>query len=124
MGKKYLLDTNAVIDFCSRQLPKDGHNLVSEIIDDYPYISVINKIELLSRADVPKAIKAFLAATTVIPLDDSIVEQTISLRKKYKIKLPDAIIAATAVINRQILITQNIKDFRNIKGLQLINPHD
>ncbi|HAL83190.1 MAG TPA: hypothetical protein DCO83_13965 [Mucilaginibacter sp.] len=48
---------------------------------------------------------------------------TIELRKKYKIKLPDALIAATALHYRLILITRNISDFNKIAGLKIINPH-
>lgn len=59
-----------------------------------------------------------------LAVDDTVVEQTISIRKKRKIHLPDAIIAATATLNNYILVTRNIKDFDNIKGLRLINPHD
>ena len=51
------------------------------------------------------------------------VDLTIALRKEYKIKLPDAIIAATALANDLTIVTNNIKDFSNISGLQLINPY-
>ncbi|SEL54091.1 hypothetical protein SAMN05421740_106223 [Parapedobacter koreensis] len=57
-------------------------------------------------------------------MDDDVVIQTIALRKKRKIKLPDAIIAATAIVQKCTLITRNIQDFSNIKGLRLINPHE
>lgn len=39
-------------------------------------------------------------------------------------KTPDAIIAATALANDFTLITRNIKDFKNIEGFKLVNPHD
>jgi len=37
--------------------------------------------------------------------------------------LPDAVIAATAIVNNSVLLTNNVKDFANIKGLKVINPH-
>jgi len=50
--------------------------------------------------------------------------KTADLRKKHVIKLPDAIIAATALIYELALISRNVSDFKNIEGLQLINPWD
>ncbi len=50
------------------------------------------------------------------------IEQTIQLRKTYKTKLPDAIIAATAMVYKLKLITRNTCYFNNIEGLELINP--
>jgi len=48
---------------------------------------------------------------------------TIELRKEYKIKLPDALIAAPALHYRLGLITRNTFDFKKIDGLEVINPH-
>lgn len=123
MGKRYLLDTNAVIDYCANLLPEHSNKLITGIIDDEPTITVINKIELLSRNEVPFAISAFIDAATIIHLSDEVISQTILLRKKHKIKLPDAIIAASAIINKLTLITRNARDFANIKGLKLLNPY-
>ncbi|WP_200837049.1 PIN domain-containing protein [Dyadobacter sp. 3J3] len=57
-------------------------------------------------------------------MSNEIVDKTIDLRKKSRIKLPDAIVAATAIIYNYTLITRNISDFKNIKGLTLINLYD
>ena len=48
--------------------------------------------------------------------------KTADIRKKQKIKLPDAIIAATALVYELSLVSRNVSDFKNIDGLQLINP--
>lgn len=45
------------------------------------------------------------------------------MRQKQKIKLPDAIIAATALVNDFVIISRNTKDFKNIEGLEVINPY-
>ncbi|MEH6309023.1 type II toxin-antitoxin system VapC family toxin [Olivibacter sp. CPCC 100613] len=124
MGKKFLLDTNAIIDFCSSLLPAKGQKLIAKIVDDEPIISVINKIELSSLNDIPPPILAFLDLADIIPLDNDIVNQTILLRKKYKLKLPDAVIAASALINDYTIVTHNVKDFNNIKGLKILDPHN
>ena len=49
-------------------------------------------------------------------------EQTITLRKKHKIKLPDAIIAATALVHNLTLLTRNEKDFSKISNVESTNP--
>jgi hypothetical protein len=123
MGTEYLLDTNTVIDFSSKKLPDKAHKKLSSIIDSSPKISIINKIELLSFLNVPRQIVLFSEEAFVIYLDEKIVQKTIELRKNYKIKLPDAIIAATALVFNLTLVTHNIIDFKNIKGLKLIDSY-
>lgn len=59
-----------------------------------------------------------------ISMSDDIVEKTIEVRRKYKIKLPDAVIAATAIISNYTLVTSNIKDFKSISDLEVLNPGD
>jgi predicted nucleic acid-binding protein len=56
--------------------------------------------------------------------EDDIVEKTIEVRRLYKLKLPDAIIAATALIYEFALISWNTKDFKNIPELEVINPYE
>ena len=66
----------------------------------------------------------FVDTATVIPLDQAVTKQTIDLRRKYnKLKLGDAIIAATALVHQLSLITRNVDDFKNIEGLNIIDPH-
>jgi predicted nucleic acid-binding protein len=65
----------------------------------------------------------FLDYSDIISLTEDIVEQTISLKKSIKIKTPDAIIAATALVNNYTLITNNTADFKRIQGLKLFNPY-
>jgi len=65
----------------------------------------------------------FIDLLNVIPLTDEIVDTTIKLRKLTKVKLPDAIIYATAQVFNAKLITNNIADFDKITGnVELINP--
>jgi len=123
MGAKYLLDTNTVIDFSSHKLPDKAHKKLSVIIDFAPQISIINKIELLSLSNIPSQVVFFTQEAYVFPLNEDIVAKTIELRKKYKIKLPDAIIAATALTFNLVLITHNTVDFKNIKSLKLMDSY-
>lgn len=59
----------------------------------------------------------FVDLTNVFPLSDMVVQKTIYLKKNLKIKLPDAIIAATALTHNLILITRNIADFQKVDDL-------
>ena len=61
---------------------------------------------------------------TILPLDRVVSDKTIEIRKNHKIKLPDAIIAATALVHNFNLATRNIKDFKKIDGLELVNPFE
>ncbi|CAN5778088.1 hypothetical protein BH24BAC1_BH24BAC1_01530 [soil metagenome] len=63
----------------------------------------------------------FVGQLQVIPLTEQIADQTIQIKKKIKIKLPDAIIAATALVYSLTLVTRNIGDFKNIEGLSLLD---
>jgi predicted nucleic acid-binding protein len=123
MGTGYLLDTNTVLDFSSKKLPQSADKQLASIIDGTPQISIINKIELLCVATVPPQFVMFIEAASIIYLDEAIAEKTIDLRRKYKIKLPNAVIAATAIINDLILVSHNTSDFRKINELKLIDSY-
>lgn len=123
MGKKYLIDSNTLIEYTGKLLPATAYATVAKIIDEEFNISFINKIEVLAHASA-KTLREFIALSYVYGINDEIIEQTIELRKNYKIKIPDAIVAATAITNKFILVTRNIADFKNIEGLDLLNPWD
>jgi predicted nucleic acid-binding protein len=123
MEQRYLLDTNVVLDFMGRKLPENSKILLSRIIDDRINISAINKMELLGFKNTEQNLIAFVNFSEIYHIDDEIIDKTIELRKKHNIKLPDAIIAATAIINNFILISHNIKDFQRINELQFIDSY-
>lgn len=98
---------------------------IASIIDETPNISVTTQIEALSWISIDKnkegIIKEFINDSNVLNLNSEIISQTIKIRRNRKIKTPDAIIAATAIVNDYILIT-NDSDFDRIENLQLLNP--
>lgn len=123
-----MIDTNAVIEFLGGVLPASGSNWMDDLIDKkLHHLSVINQIELLgfngSSAEM-QTIKDFIDVTNVLPLLDVEVQKTIDLRKTHKIKLPDAIIAATALVHDLTLLSRNLSDFQYIDDLKVINPHE
>ncbi len=123
----YLLDTNTVINFLGASLPVAGMRLLNTTVDDNPIVSIITKIETLGfnfkSMEEQTIVEMFINGSTVIDLSDDIVSKTIEIRKTKKIKLPDAIIAATAVVYDLVLISRNTSDFTNIDGLKVIDPH-
>lgn len=77
---------------------------------------------MLGHTTADEAWINFINQASVITIDDDIIEQTIQIRKSHKIKIPDAIVAATAIINDLILLTRNTGDFKGIKNLRTENP--
>ena len=124
MGQGFLIDTNVVIDFSHGIFSEKSKNFVASILNKKPIISVITQIELLGFSVVPLQIESFVRYASIITIDDSIIEKTIEIRKRCRIKLPDAIIAATALVNNLTLLTRNIADYKNIENLNVINPHE
>lgn len=123
---QYLIDTNAVIDYLSKKLSNIGMDFMNRIIDDVPNVSVVTKIEVLgfnAPEDHYQLLTNFMNDATILDLTSTVVDISIEIRKKYKTKLPDAIIAATALVYDLVLITRNISDFKNIQGLKIIDPH-
>jgi len=123
MAGKYLIDTNTVIDYLDNKFPVNAADMLDvEELD----ISVITRMELLAwRNAEPEQIfilNQFINSVVIWGLDEPVILKGIEIRKEYSIKLPDAIIAATAMVYDLSLVTRNIDDFKNIKGLKLINP--
>jgi predicted nucleic acid-binding protein len=128
MGQKYLIDSNIIIGYLTKQLPQKGLEFVRNAINDSFLISVIVKIEVLGFKnddnELDKLLIDFISNAIIISIDDEIVNATIDLKKSRRIKLPDAIIATTALVSNYTLLTRNTTDFKNIPGLNLINPWD
>jgi predicted nucleic acid-binding protein len=117
-GDKYILDTNIVLYILNGE-----EDLISFLNHQYLSISIITEIELLSFPSVSKQeireIESFINQLDVVELDDKIKNLTIAIRKKHKLKLPDCIIAATAIANGIPLITAD-KQYKVITDLQLL----
>lgn len=125
-GVKYLLDTNVILALLK------GQPALVDILDD-PLAelcclgySTITRIELLGFPAITReetdAIKSLLAEMQCFYLTQEVEDETIRLRKEYKIKLPDALILATANVNGLLLQTldQDLKTLRKLSQ-SLIN---
>ena len=129
MGINYLWDTNTAIYYLQKQFPPLAEKFMDGTLEkSQPAISVITEIELLcwkttSEKDL-KVLYDFIENTMVFELEKDIKLKTAESRKTHNIKLPDAVIAATALTFHLTLITRNVIDFKNIDGIDLINPFD
>ena len=85
------------------------------------------QIEVLTNHEIPDRmplIEEFVSLASILPLDREVTLKTIELRRNNKkLKLGDAIIAATAVVHQLTLVTNNVKDFKSIESLNVIDPH-
>lgn len=123
--EKYLIDNNVISSYFSGDYSQTAMDFVAGILDQIPNISVITQIEALSwrSGDVKKEaiVKDFIEDANKLPLSPDVVLSCVEIRRNKKIKTPDAVIAATAIVGNYILIT-NDTDFNNIQGLRVLNP--
>lgn len=100
-------------------------DFVGEVIDQTPNISVITQIEALSwhNPDESKEaiVRTFIEDANILGLSPDVVTQCVIIRRSQKIKTPDAIIAATAIVHNLTLITSD-RDFKNIQNLHVVDP--
>lgn len=106
---KALFDTNILIDFLNA-VPQARDEL-----DRYQHsaISIITWMEVLIGADtaVEAATRSFLDGFDIIPLADDVAERAVALRREHGVKLPDAVVWASADIHSMLLVTRDRKDF-------------
>src|SRR3989344_7038764 len=112
----YLFDTNAVIYFLSGD--KKAVDLVKEILkgNKIIYVPTIVRLELFSKQDMTEieqnAISDFLSYTIEINLDKTIADIAATVRRNFKTKVADSIVAASALYTNSFLVTRNVKDFK------------
>jgi predicted nucleic acid-binding protein len=117
-GTSLVADTNIILYLFS------GDQLVAEILNEKQiYISFITELELLSFKELTKTehlkIIEFISECTIIDINPFIKELSISLRKKYSLKLPDAIVSATSAFLKIPLISADVK-LKKVKEIDLV----
>ncbi|MCU0755893.1 MAG: type II toxin-antitoxin system VapC family toxin [Xanthomonadales bacterium] len=121
----WVFDSNVFIYHLNGQLGAAGISLLRAGLLRGGAYSVISRIEVLGFAQ-PEAelatAAALFAGLQPIAVDDAVITESIRLRRTRKIKIPDALIAASALTRGLPLVTHNLADFQWISGLTLIDP--
>jgi predicted nucleic acid-binding protein len=117
-GIDYLIDTNILI-YIIKGNPKVEYFAKSEILA----ISYISEMEVLGKYQVSEAEKQTIADVLenccIFEMDTQIKQYAINIKQQIKMKLPDAIVAATAIKNNLSLVTAD-KDFKKVANLDLV----
>lgn len=117
-GNKILIDTNIAL-----YLFNGDQDLAEELQGREIYVSFVNELELLGHPEISFQetdwIEMFLDDCSVMNYNNGIRDITIDLRRKYKLKLPDAIIAATAIFLGIPLLSADVH-FNKISELLFI----
>ena len=108
---KALFDTNILIDFLR------GVHAAREELGRYQLkaISLVTWMEVLVGATpaTERGTREFLNGFELVPIDQGIAERAVALRKAHRVKLPDAIIWASAQERAMLVVTRDVKGFPN-----------
>ena len=126
MDRRFLIDTNVIIYYLNDEIPANHESALLEIFQNSFNISTITHIEVLGwhllDGDKRAEAEEFLENANTIFVDEAIQKKTIELKKKKRMKTPDAIIGATAIVYDLTLVTRNEIDFKHIKEISIYNP--
>lgn len=104
-----LFDTNILIDYLN------GIDAAREEIERYrePLISLVSWMEVMvgARPEEEPAIRDFLQQFELVPLDAAVAEAAERIRREHRVRLPDAIVWASAQVRSALLVTRNSRDF-------------
>jgi predicted nucleic acid-binding protein len=121
-GNSALFDSNIIIYLSKREIPLTFLDQFDE-----HYISVITYMEVLGYrfrdAEEEEFIREMLGVFHILYIDQKIADMVIQIRSEIRIRLPDAIIAATSKTANLNLVTRNTEDFKKVE-VQITNPFD
>ena len=126
MTARCLIDTNVLIDYLDSSASSALVANVEQALAAGSVVSVITTMELLGwrghSAQSRRDPENLLHGMGEVGLARQVVDEVIKLRSLLAIKLPDAIIAASALVDGLPLMTGNTADFKLIPGLLLLDP--
>jgi len=124
---RWLLDSNVWIDALAG-LPHGARVLraARQRPEVWIVYSAITRIEVLGFPNLNEpesaAIKQLLNEFEEVPVSKAVIDQTILIRKATRIKVPDALIAASAQLIQATVVTRNTSDFERVPGITVVHP--
>lgn len=126
MSHKYLLDTNILIYYFNDE--PEVQSIFDEIDagDAEAFYCPISWVELLCYPELTEEqaneMREFLRLLNCVSLTESVLDRAAQIRRDYRLKLADGVIAACALVEGCVLITRNSDDFKRVDGLSILNP--
>ncbi|MCL7455121.1 MAG: type II toxin-antitoxin system VapC family toxin [Anaerolineae bacterium] len=119
-----LIDSNIII-----YASQPEHARLREFIAaKVPAVSAVSYVEVLGyhelTATEESLFREFFTVSTVLPIDQDVLDKAVTLRQQRRMTLGDALVAATALVHRLPLVTHNVDDFAWIDDLTLVDPLD
>ncbi len=117
------LDTNALIYYLKADVV--ATEVIRSAFEAYTpmFVATVTELELFSLPTItPEEVaeaNRVLLTLSIIPLDSQIARIGAQLRREYRLKTPDSIIAATALLTHSTVLTRNVKDFKKIAHLSV-----
>lgn len=126
MNNIYLLDTNILIYYFNDDPAVQPIFEEIQAGDAVGFYCPISWVELLCYPDLTEAeanlMREFLRTLSCVLLMESVLERAAEIRRNYRVRLADALIAACALAEGCTLVTRNVNDFRRVDGLSILNP--
>lgn len=124
--KKLLVDSSILIDFL--RVKEKEKSPLFKIVQDHNrvYTSIIVHTELHAGKSIWEDKKKYLevedifSGITILPITEEVSKRAGQIKAELLPDIVDSIIAATALSNELTLVTLNIKDFKKVKGLKLL----
>jgi tRNA(fMet)-specific endonuclease VapC len=121
-----VLDTNVFIDLLRNYAP--AADFFQSLDPEKVLFSAITESELVAgkeneHPEKREKLLHFLHVWRKIPLTNPVASLAGDISRRNGLAIPDAIIAATAILNHAELVTRNMKDFKAVPGLKLRSPY-
>ena len=120
----YLIDSNILI-----YAREAGNSFLDTfVLAESAAVSEISLAEVLSYPGLTETqerdYEQVFAKIRMLTVSQSVWRKAAQIRKKHRCKLADAVVAATAIQEKLILVTRNTKDFKGMEGLRLLDPFE
>jgi predicted nucleic acid-binding protein len=122
---RYLIDSNIWL-YAAAGKEEAVDFLDVAVAAEWAGYTAISRLELFGYPDLKRGddekLKSLLACFTEMEVSTAVIDKAIEVRRRRRVKVPDAIIAATALLMHAKLVTRNVEDFKGIEALEVIDP--